>query len=278
LTQVQFVKYQGTGNDFILIEDLYGNFPSLDKEFTALLCDRHFGIGADGLVLCQSSSKADFRMRYFNSDGLEAAMCGNALRCLIAFLRDQAMIDKSCQIETAVGIHDATITRDGKIFVSMMMPSLKKMHKEGAHVLSSVDHFVVMSDDLFALDVQKEGERIRYDRRFKPNGVNVNFVHYSGKERFMMRTYEKGVEAETLSCGTGAVAAAFVLKNIMNLSVSSVEFASKEILEFSFEAHRVWISGKTERVFEGFIIPKKSKNIYDTSKTTENISYAHRHS
>ncbi len=216
-------------------------------------------------------------MRYFNSDGLEAAMCGNALRCLTAFLRDQSMVEKSCSIETGVGIHNAEIVADGKISVSLSRPVIRKVYKDGTHVHTGVDHFVTMVDDLSIIDVAEEGERLRLDRRFRPTGVNVNFVTYPGKDRFFMRTYEKGVEAETLSCGTGAIAAAFILKETMKADVKQVQFASGETLEFSFEPQRIWLTGKVDRVFEGFLIPKKSKNIYDTSKM-ESISYASRNS
>lgn len=282
MDRVKFVKYQGTGNDFILIEDLYGHFPLHDQEFISILCDRHFGIGADGLVLCQNSSNADFRMRYFNSDGLEASMCGNALRCLVALLRDHAMIERTCRIETSVGFHDAEVLEEGKIAVSLARPILRKIYKDlyqgndGYYVFSGVDHLILMTEDLSAIDLSTDGERFRSDRRFRPNGVNVNFVTYTGGECFFMRTYEKGVEAETLSCGTGAVAAAFILREKMGAKVNLVQFASQEILEFSFEPQRIWLKGKVNRVFEGLIIPKKSKNPYDPphQHKMESASYA----
>lgn len=285
MDRVKFVKYQGTGNDFILIEDLYGHFPIQDQEFISILCDRHFGIGADGLVLCQNSSTADFRMRYFNSDGAEATMCGNALRCLVAFLRDHAMVEKTCKIETAVGIHGAELLEEGKIAVSLSRPALRKVYKDfyqggdAYHVFSGVDHLVLMAQDLSRIDLQADGEKFRYDRRFRPSGVNVNFVSYVSGKTFFMRTYEKGVESETLSCGTGAIAAAFVLREKLGASVELVQFASEEILEFSFEIQRVWLKGKVNRVFEGLIIPKKSKNPYDPvhQHKMENMSYANRY-
>lgn len=286
MDRIKFVKYHGTGNDFILVEDLYGHFPIQDQEFIANLCDRHFGIGADGLILCQPSSQADFRMRYLNNDGIEATMCGNAMRCLVAYLHDGMFVDKECTIESSVGLHSAKIHDGDKVSITLARPRFCKeypdIHEQGAyHVNTGVDHLVVFVDDVSSVDVATDGEKLRHDSRFLPHGVNVNFVTYSGGDTFSMRTFEKGVEAETLSCGTGAVAAAFVLVEMKGKPVRSVQFASEERLEFSFHKENtnhismIWLKGSARRVFEGLIIPKKWKNLYDASHQLKvrNLTY-----
>jgi len=267
LDRVKFVKYQGTGNDFIVIDDFSASFPIEDAEFVSFLCDRHFGIGADGLVLCQESSKVDMKMRYLNSDGREADLCGNALRCLVFHMQERLFADKKhCLIESGAGIHEAYISGN-KAVVSMPRPLIKKCYPkiykyfDGYHLMAGVDHLVLITKgrSVDSLDISEIGEKLRYDPRFSPEGVNVNFVSVLPNGQVKMRTYEKGVEEETLSCGTGALAVAYLLHTTFQFDQDlPILFASGETLEYTFSQtstgmKRIWLKGGVEKVFEGVV-------------------------
>ena len=207
---IRFDKYQGAGNDFVML-DMTGTPLELDIATVEHLCDRRFGIGADGLIAICKSTKGDFKMRYYNSDGREASFCGNGSRCSVAFAFDNGIITRQETLfEAYDGMHKGIIVSDdgdSKI-VSMQMSNAKAETYDG-HILvdTGSPHYVTQVQDLDTLDVKTLGAKIRYDKSISENGVNVDFIHFDGKA-VHIRTYERGVEDETLACGTGVTAAA----------------------------------------------------------------------
>lgn len=201
-----FYKYHGTGNDFILLDNRDGSI-HLSKNEIAKLCNRHFGIGADGLMLLEQADGYDFKMVYYNSDGGESTMCGNGGRCLVAFAHHLEIILTNAHFIAIDGLHKATIDADG--LISLHMKSVPDMTIAHDHIILNTGspHYVKFVNNVSAVDVVHEGRRIRNQAEFQPDGINVNFVQlHNGK--LLVRTYERGVEDETLSCGTGVTAAA----------------------------------------------------------------------
>lgn len=201
-----FYKYHGTGNDFILFDNRDGKI-NFSKEQIARLCHRHFGIGADGLMLLERAIGYDYRMVYFNADGKESTMCGNGGRCMAAFAKSLGIIDTLARFVAIDGPHTATIAADG--LISLHMQDVEGINiKDGYTLLNTGSpHYVLWVADVMNTDVFREGSKIRNQPEFQPDGINVNFVQiHEGK--LIVRTYERGVEAETLSCGTGVTAAA----------------------------------------------------------------------
>ena len=199
-----FVKMHGAGNDFVMIDDRDGGFPVENSGFIAGLAARRTGIGAEGVILVQRSETADFRMRFFNPDGGEAEMCGNGARCVAMFARSIGAAGGEMRFETAAGIVRAEITGDYEVRIFLPPPKLLA----DDFIDSGVPHAIVPVDELSTVDVAAEGRRIRWSGRFAPAGTNVDFVKYFPPHRAEIRTYERGVEAESGACGTGAVAAA----------------------------------------------------------------------
>ena len=204
---LHFEKYHGTGNDFILVDNRAGHV-MLTEAQVAALCHRHFGIGADGLILLESSPDAAFRMVYFNSDGRLSTMCGNGGRCLVAFGKSLGLVEGATVTFMAIdGPHTATI--DGEGIVALGMKNVEKVeHLDGYALLDTGSpHFVQWVESVADRDVCNEGRSIRHWDEFEPDGINVNFVEV-GQDGLTVRTYERGVEDETMSCGTGVCAAA----------------------------------------------------------------------
>lgn len=222
---MDFYKYQAAGNDFVLATSLESR-ADISTDEVIRLCDRRYGIGADGLIILEGSMDYDFAMRFFNNDGSGGMMCGNGGRCIVDLAGRTGIPasgkDGSWVFEAPDGIHRGRIvTSEGNksiVCLSMNditsvepveMPETDGQDSKAWRMNTGTDHLVMFRDDLDSLDVLKEGRRWRYDSRFAPKGVNVNFVQYSGHEEAMrVRTYEKGVEYETLSCGTGIIASA----------------------------------------------------------------------
>ena len=251
--RIPFVKMHGAGNDFILIDDREGAFPT-DPALIATIGARGTGIGCEGVILVQKSATADFRMRFFNPDGSEAELCGNGARCVAAFAREIGAAESdSMRFETLAGEIRAEIVRPG--LVKVRMPDPKDLRED--FVNSGVPHKIVPVRDLAATDVVGEGCRIRHADEFAPAGTNVDFVSYRAPDRADIRTYERGVEAETGACGTGAVAAALVgvAQHGLRFPVAVRTVKGFELVidgEFDGKDFRsVFLTGPVTRVFAG---------------------------
>lgn len=266
---IKFTKAIATGNDFIIVDNrglvLKNNIDQLAKQ----LCDRIYGIGADGLLLVEKSKQADFKMRIFNPDGSEAEMCGNGLRCMALYAKDKRIAPTDMHIETRAGIIKASI-KDDEIKVRLTDPkdiqwNLCVMIQGCPYKVSlantGVPHVIHFVDDIENIDVKEIGAEMRYHSEFSPAGANVDFVKIinQGKNKIKVRTYERGVEDETLACGTGAVASAIISAEAEKLtSPVTVETRSKELLKVYFELiegnfMNVYLEGKAQLVYEGTI-------------------------
>lgn len=206
---VHFSKYHGTGNDFVMLDGRRQKIPVPDSKQIRQLCDRRFGIGADGLIILEESSRYDFRMRYFNADGLEGTMCGNGGRCITAFAEHLGLIRTEASFEGIDGSHEASILPDGQIRLRLTDVSGIRTLEDGYLLDTGSPHFVMYVKKLEQIEVVSEGSRIRHQHRFAPGGINVNYVERGTDSHLIsVRTYERGVENETWSCGTGVTAAA----------------------------------------------------------------------
>jgi diaminopimelate epimerase len=206
---LQFYKYQGTGNDFVILDNREGTI-QLSKEQVAFLCDRHFGIGSDGLMLLNKHENYDFEMVYYNADGALGTMCGNGGRCLTKFAFDKGIQANTYNFIASDGEHQAVIDENGWIHLKMIdVQEISIVHE--AFVLNTGSpHYIKPVSDLSNYDVFTEGKKIRYNETYNKVGINVNFVEWNENELFV-RTYERGVENETFSCGTGVTAAAIAM-------------------------------------------------------------------
>ncbi len=207
---MDFLKYQGTGNDFVMIDDRSRSFPADNQALIEQLCHRRFGIGADGLILLQNDDGYDFRMVYFNADGAEGSMCGNGGRCIVRFAHDLGLFTDRTRFRAVDGEHLAEVRGD-EIFLKMSDVSgiedrggVSFLHTGSPHVVQ----FVTDLDDADVVNVVADGRTLRYDSRFAPGGTNVNYVQVVDGNTLYVRTYERGVEDETFSCGTGVTAVA----------------------------------------------------------------------
>jgi diaminopimelate epimerase len=210
MMEIVFSKYQGTGNDFIIINNRDGNLSELDAHSIKKLCDRKFGIGADGLILLCTKGGYDFEMIYYNADGKQSTMCGNGGRCIVRFAYDIGIHKSTYNFLAIDGVHEAEIDTNNNIRLKMQDVHSVEEHSSFSVLNTGSPHFIKYSNDVRHIDVQKEGHDIRYSDTFKEEGINVNFVENIGQYSIFVRTYERGVEAETLSCGTGVTAAALV--------------------------------------------------------------------
>lgn len=253
-----FYKYQGTGNDFILIDDRTNVFPIKDVSLIGKLCDRRFGIGADGLILIQNAAASDFKMVYFNADGNESTLCGNGARCTIAFANFLNCIKDRTTFEAVDGLHSAHI--DGDI-ISLQMHDVNEIQAFENHTFldTGSPHHVQMVEELKTFDVYANGKRIREGSPYYKAGTNVNFVEQLAKDQFAIRTYERGVEDETLSCGTGATAVALAMHQNKKTTATKIKInVQGGILEIQFETtdkgySQIFLSGPAEQVYSGTI-------------------------
>ena len=256
--ELQFYKYQGAGNDFVMIDNRTNQFDKQNNQLINKLCDRRFGIGADGLILLENSDKFDFKMHYFNADGNESTMCGNGGRCIVAFAKKLNIIQDKTIFEAIDGIHHAAIVRDG---VKLQMIDVNFILEQKDHLFlnSGSPHYVTFQENIDKLDVKDAGSKIRNSKQYKKEGTNVNFVEQLDENVFNVRTYERGVEDETLACGTGVTAvaiAAFQANKTKNNHIYLNTLGG--LLEVSFEKedakyHHVFLKGPATFVFEGFI-------------------------
>lgn len=257
--QTIFYKYQGTGNDFIFIDNRNNSFPKNDSVLIEKLCNRRFGIGADGLLLLEDDVETDFRMVYFNADGYESSMCGNGGRCIVAFAKMMNLISVETTFMASDGIHKAIIEDHG--IVSLQMKDVNEIQLENDFIFldTGSPHHVMLVDNLDDYDVKSNGAKIRYSERYGKVGSNVNFVTQLSENHFRLRTYERGVEDETLSCGTGATATAIAMhalgKTNANNIILDVEGGR---LEVSFHKNsngysQVFLKGPATFVYKGEI-------------------------
>lgn len=254
-----FYKYQGTGNDFIMVDNRLDSFPKENTQLIEQLCDRRFGIGADGLILLENHTTYHFKMVYFNSDGNESSMCGNGGRCLVAFAKQFGIIEATAEFEAVDGYHYAKIIGDELISLQMKDVDSIAVHQDYSFLNTGSPHHVQLVSDLKNLDVKTEGAKIRYSDLYGKAGSNINFVHQLENDIFAVRTYERGVEDETLSCGTGVTAVAIAMhqtgktnNNIIDLNVEG----GKLKVQFDVENGNytnVFLIGPATFVFEGTI-------------------------
>lgn len=205
---IKFEKFQGAGNDFILLDNRNAIYSNLTFEQIKTICNRHTGIGADGLILLDYSNDSDFEMRYFNSDGNASSLCGNGSRCVVAYAYKLGIIGNYTQFKAIDGYHNAQLISNNEVRLKMNNIS-RIMHFDKAIVLDTGSpHYIELHDDISNLNIKKLGSEIRNSKPFNPEGINVNFIQKESNQKFLIRTFERGVEDETLACGTGAVAAA----------------------------------------------------------------------
>lgn len=260
---LHFYKYQGTGNDFVILDNRKGEY-NLTRKQIAFLCHRRFGIGADGLMLLNPYVGYDFEMKYYNADGGESTMCGNGGRCLVKFAYDRGIIKRDYRFVAIDGEHEASIDIDGT--VALKMNDVKNVRFEhGKYILDTGSpHYVDLVEDLAHLDVVDSGRQVRYSEQFRKDGINVNFVQQTVEpDKIIVRTYERGVEDETWSCGTGVTAAALVCFHNEN-GYNRVEVKTKggdlsvEYDRIDDRFQNIWLIGPAVKVFEGDIDLKEA--------------------
>ncbi len=250
---IKFYKYHGTGNDFILIDNRNKDI-NLTERHIKFLCDRHFGIGADGLMLLENDDSLDFKMRYFNSDGKEGTMCGNGGRCIVAFAKKLNIIENKTVFKAVDGAHEAEIRGADDVSLKMIDVDVENISNELEEYFlntGSPHHVKFINADIDNIDVYNEGRKIRYSNKYAPEGTNVNFVQRIDTGIIKVRTYERGVENETLSCGTGVTASA----------IATFLYNGNNHREF-----KVLTKGGT--LFVSFDYDKKFKNVYLSGPAT----------
>ncbi|HMD00836.1 MAG TPA: diaminopimelate epimerase [Ferruginibacter sp.] len=257
--KLTFYKYQGTGNDFVILDNRENQVPDLSTKQIKRLCDRRFGVGADGLMLLAKKEGYDFHMIYYNSDGNESSMCGNGGRCMTRFASHMGILKSTYRFLAIDGEHEAEI--DMNEVVRLKMQDVNKVEKHSTYTVVNTGspHFVKFTHDIMNVDVVETGKEIRYSPAFRDNGINVNFVETLDEDSIYVRTYERGVEDETLSCGTGVTAAALLSAHNEN-GFNRVEIKTPGgHLSVEFEKidddhfRNIWLCGPAELVFKGEI-------------------------
>lgn len=256
--ELQFYKYQGTGNDFIMVDNRNLFFPKKNVKLINTLCDRRFGIGADGLILLEPSENEDFTMVYYNADGNEGSMCGNGGRCLVAFAKQLQIIEKETTFDAIDGLHFATIKND---IVSLKMIDVEQVEVHDSHSFLNTGspHDIRFCNDVASVKVKELGAKIRNGAPYFEVGTNVNFAEQIADSHFKVRTYERGVEDETLACGTGVTAVAIAAHKTNKTTNNQIKLdVLGGLLEVSFEEHNntyknVFLKGPATFVFEGNI-------------------------
>lgn len=261
---MQFWKYHGAGNDFILIDGRKEwPFEASHYELVAQLCHRRFGIGADGLMVLTHHPSSDFEMHYYNSDGRPSSMCGNGGRCIVAFASalgiSPASPDGLYRFMAVDGLHRALILDDGQVKLEMLDVSQVERNNDDYILDTGSPHYVRIVDDVDDIDIVPEAHQIRYGERFSDEGINVNFVQLVDECSLSIRTYERGVEAETYACGTGVVAASVVQASLMGAGNHRFHIAAKGgplQVDLSWDGQRarsIWLIGGASFVYKGFI-------------------------
>ena len=269
--RIPFAKMSGSGNDFIVIDNRKDLVPRRTmRSFVRAVCRRGLSVGSDGVIFIQRSSRANFRWHYYNADGGEAEMCGNGSRCAARFAFLRKIAPKTLTFETLAGVIHAEVGKAG-VTVRLPLPTDLRLHvplevdgkQYDAHFFNTgVPHTVLFVDDVEAVDVHRLGRTIRFHPAFAPAGTNANFVEIDGPTRLAIRTYERGVEGETLACGTGAVAAA-LLAGLLGKARSPVTLKTRggRPLKVAFSldggaVSRVELTGEARLVYEGTLSPE----------------------
>jgi diaminopimelate epimerase len=262
--EINFYKYQGTGNDFVLIDNRAGNFPVLETKIINKICDRNFGVGADGFIILQNKEGYDFEMVYYNADGSESTMCGNGGRCMVQFAHDLGILKNEYKFWAIDGEHIATMSiayNGNNKIVRLKMQDVQAVESEPTYAILNTGspHYVKMEADVRNMNVVLKGAEIRYSKAFEEKGINVNFVESTGPYSIYVRTYERGVEDETLSCGTGVTAAA-LLNAHNDRGFNEVQVQTKGgMLSVEFDKideenfREIYLCGPAQFVFSGVI-------------------------
>ena len=256
--QIDFYKYQGTGNDFIIIDNRSKSFDTSNSKLIQNLCDRKFGIGADGLIALENTPDFDFKMLYFNADGNEGSMCGNGGRCIVDFAKYLGIIQNEAYFLAVDGAHKAQINEG---IVSLQMQNIEhiKITDNFVYLDTGSPHHISFQNNIDLLNVKQKGNAIRYGAPYFETGTNVNFVEQIDNNTFKIRTYERGVEDETLSCGTGVTAVAIAGHKTGKTTATSINIQTKGgVLNVSFDEtngiySKVFLNGPAVQVFKGTI-------------------------
>ena len=254
--KITFDKYQGTGNDFVIIDNRDGAFDRNDLKTVSFLCDRKFGVGADGVILIEENPEYDFEMIYFNPDGSQS-LCGNGSRCAVKFAESLGMISGTTEFLAIDGPHQATIHGD---LVDLKMADVSEIEAIGEDSLINTGspHYLRFVEKIDAIDPVESGREVRYSERFAGDGGNVNFLETISKNELNIRTYERGIENETLSCGTGCTAAAIAHglrtgANDIKLNAQGGQLSVRFQREGD-QFKEVFLKGPAEKVFSGQIV------------------------
>jgi diaminopimelate epimerase len=274
MDKISFYKMSASGNDFILIDNRDRQLPKLDiTSFVQEVCRRRFSVGADGLILIEQSNKAHFKWSFFNADGGEVEMCGNGARCVAKLAHLLKIAPSPLSFETQAGIIRAEITPGG-VKVRMTDPydlrpgirlNLSNQSIEGGYINTGVPHLVCLVEDLENYPVVDIGRQIRFHPDFSPSGTNANFVTLRGSNKIKVRTYERGVEDETMACGTGAIASALMVAVWKGMSSPvAVETRGGEVLAISFRHteqgfSEVYLEGRARIIYQGYLWPEAFK-------------------
>lgn len=251
-----FYKYQGTGNDFIIVDNRLQTINKNDTKRIAELCDRRFGIGADGFILLENDISVDFKMVYYNADGNESSMCGNGGRCITAFANFIGIIQNTAEFTAIDGLHKAKIEED-KVYLQMQDVSKVDVYKDHLFLNTGSPHHVQFVSELKEFDVKNNGLKIRHGEPYNEAGANVNFVEQTAPDSFQVRTYERGVEDETFSCGTGVTAVALAMHKSGKTQSNTVHLITPGgQLRVTFDSNEngysnIWLIGPAQQVFKG---------------------------
>lgn len=256
MQSIQFYKYQGTGNDFVMIDNRHKVFDKNNLNAVRRLCDRKFGIGADGLILIEEHETADFDVIYYNADGTQS-LCGNGSRCAMEFARFLGIVGENATFMAIDGLHEAHVL-NGLVYLRMHNVNQVERFEDDMFIHTGSPHYIRFVEELASLDVVNEGRKIRNSDVYKTEGTNVNFVEPTDDNRLYVRTYERGVENETLSCGTGVTAVALAssyqgYQSPVKLITpgGSLQVAFKRQGQDSFSD--IYLAGPAQQVFEGTI-------------------------
>ena len=257
--KITFYKYHGAGNDFVIVDDRQLNYLFSTNDIKEI-CDRKFGIGSDGFILLRNHKKYDFEMVYYNSNGKMSTMCGNGGRCIVAFANYLKIIKTSTIFQAIDGAHEAKIINDSTVVLKMNNIDHISINEDHTFIDSGSPHYVIEQSDINSVNIKENGSKIRYSKMYNPHGVNVNFVQKLSPKEFIIRTYERGVEDETLSCGSGAVASAVTMRYLGRTKQNKIivkTLGGDLIICFEFESSKVFsgitLEGPVKQVYKGVI-------------------------